>query len=365
MVGRGEGILPDWEISELVTGGVIIAPPLLPRQIQPASVDLRLGHRAHRMRSSFLPGRGGRVADFVRALGTHEVELGAGAVLEPGCVYLVPLCEALALPTDVSARANPKSSTGRIDIFVRLVTEGGEAFDEVPAGYEGPLWAEISPRTFPVLVRPGSRLLQLRFLRGGPSVLSEAEHRDLQAREGLARGEAEACGCTAEGIALSVDLGWSGGVAGWRARRHAGVVDVDVAGALDPAEFWDPVRPSAAGGVVLDPSEFYILASREVVRVPMDHAAEMMAFDAGVGEFRAHYAGFFDPGFGCGEGVASRAVLEVRPRDVPFLIRDGQPICRLRYERMAAAPRVAYGAQSNYQNQGLRLSKAFRPIPEA
>ena len=357
---QGEGILPDWEISGLVSAGVVQAPPLLPRQVQPASLDLRLGHEAFRLRASFLPAPGRTVEQEVREFGLHRIDLGQGGVLEPGSVYLVPICERLALPPDVRARANPKSSTGRLDIFARLIADGGTGFDDVPAGYEGVLWVELSPRTFPVVVRPGSRLVQLRFVRGGASVLTPGEHRELHARDPLVGGGGQVR--VGDGVELSVDLDWGPTVAGWRARRHAGVVDVDVVGALDPLDFWEPVRPARGGGIVLDPDEFYILASTETVRVPYGYAAEMTAFDAGVGEFRAHYAGFFDPGFGYGDGVSSRGVLEVRPRDVPFLLRQGQPICRLVYERMAGEPRVPYGAQSNYQNQGLRLSKAFRPF---
>jgi len=358
----GGGVLPDFEVASLADLGIVVAPPLSEGQVQPASLDVRLGTRAHRLRSSFLPGAGGRVSDFLDALCMHDVPLDRGAVLEPGAVYLVPLLESLRLPPGMRARANPKSSTGRLDIFARLVTEAGEAFDEVAEGYEGPLWAEVSPRTFPIVVRPGSKLVQVRFTKGGRRVLDAAEHRALHAADPLVNGGAD--GAVGEGVTLSVDLDWGPGVAGWRARRHAGAVDVDAVATLDPLDFWEPVRPGP-GGIVLDPSEFYILASRETVRVPVDHAAEMVPFDAGVGEFRAHYAGFFDPGFGHGAGVASRGVLEVRPRDVPFLLRQGQSICRLVYERMAATPASPYGTRSNYQGQGLRLSKAFRPLPAA
>ena len=355
------GILPDFEIEGLVTRGVIVAPPLLPRQVQPASLDLRLGHEAHRVRASYLPGPGRNVVDDLAALSLHRLDLGQGSVLEPGGVYLVPLCERLSLPEGVKARFNPKSSTGRLDVFARVIGEGSSTFDEVPAGYDGPLWVELSPRTFPVVVRPGSRLVQARFVSGRTSVLTEDEHVALHAGDPLVAGGSPLVG---NGVTLTVDLDWGPGAAGWRARRHSGAVDVDSVGALDPFDFWEPVRKGPAGGVVLDPGEFYILASKETVRVPPGYAAEMMAFDAAVGEFRAHYAGFFDPGFGHGEGVASRGVLEVRPRDVPFLVRPGQAICRLVYERMTAVPRNSYGAGSNYQGQGLRLGKSFKPITD-
>ena len=350
------GVLPDTAIHDLVRRGEVVpGAALLPGQVQPASLDLTLGTEAYRMRSSFLPLPGGSVERDMRDLTMHRIDLRSGGVLEPGAVYLIPLRERLALPANVKGRANPKSSTGRLDVFARVIVDGGASFDDVRAGYAGPLWLEVVPCTFPVLVRPGSRLSQLRFSIGDTR-LDGNGHRDLLASAAMAG----AGGTIVDGgVGLSVDLAWSGDVAGWRALRHAGVIDMDAVGALDAHDFWEPVR-RRGDGIVLDPGEFYILASAELVRVPLDHAAEMCPFDAAVGEFRAHYAGFFDPGFGIGRG--SRAVLEVRPRDVPFLLRQGQPVCRLGYEAMAAPPASVYGASgNNYDGQGLRLSKAFRP----
>ena len=353
---RRVGVLPDRAIRDMVRDGAVrLAGTPSPGQVQPASLDLTLGREAFRMRASFLPGQGRRVEDDLSSMALHRVDLSEGGVLEPGAVYLVRLRESLALPAGVKARANPKSSTGRLDVFARVIVDGGQAFDEVPAGYEGPLWLEVAPCTFPVLVREGSRLSQVRF-SVGRTQLDAAGHEELMGSDDMAGARADLVNGT---VSLSLDLNWSDGVAGWRARRHAGVVDMDAVGVLDPADFWEPLRRKG-DAVVLDPGEFYILASAESVRVPLDFAAEMCPFDAGVGEFRAHYAGFFDPGFGVGTGNGSRAVLEVRPRDVPFLLRQGQPICRLGYEVMAGRPEVPYGAGSNYNGQGLRLSKAFR-----
>jgi dCTP deaminase len=355
------GILPDSEIEGLVAAGAISPPPATPDQVQPASLDLTLGPVAYRLRASFLPGPGRDVVGCLEEMAIQEIDLSKGGVLEAGGIFLVRLRERLRLPDGVRGRANPKSSTGRLDVFARVITDGCAVFDEIVPGYAGDVWVELSPRTFPVRVRVGSRLVQLRFARGR-CILTGEEHAALHRDEGpLASG----LGATdaAGGVTLSIDLGWGRGFAGWKARRHAGVVDVDVVGGLDPLDFWEPVRPTPAG-IVLDPGEFYILASRETVRIPVGYAAEMTAFDAGVGEFRAHYAGLFDPGFGCGERP-SRAVLEVRTRDVPFLLRQGQAICRLVFERMASVPLRPYGAGSNYQGQGLRLGKAFRPLEAA
>jgi dCTP deaminase len=333
-------------------------------QIQPASLDLRLGEKALRVRSSFLPGPERSVADRVENLKLHEIDLKNGAVLERGCVYIVPLLESLSLPKDVAASANPKSSTGRLDIFTRVIVDGARSFDTVPAGYKGPLYLEISPRTFPVLVRTGSRLSQMRFRVGTPR-LTAAQHKTLHKKETLVYDPNVD---VADGVSLSIDLMGEGrgGLIGFRSKRHTAVVDVDKKNALDVLDYWEPLYNRGDGELILDPDEFYILVSRESVHVPPGHAAEMLPFDPLVGEFRVHYAGFFDPGFGhsAAGGTGARAVLEVRSREVPFLLGHGQTIGRLIYERMAEVPEKLYGTAlgSNYQAQSLKLSKHFKPF---
>jgi dCTP deaminase len=353
-----DGVLPSQQIARLVDGGGIAAEVrILPDQIQPASVDLRLGAVAYRVRASFLPGTA-RVADRLGDFRMHEIPLGPGAVLERGCVYLVPLAERLALPDDVSAVANAKSSTGRLDLFTRLITDHGAEFDRIEAGYEGPLYAEISPRSFSVLVRPGQRLNQVRFRRGAPAILGDQVLGELNAREGLVDGPAH----IDDGLGFSVDLE-RGPVVGYRAKPHTGLIDLDRVGAYDPADFWEEVR-AERGRIILDPGAFYILVSRESVHVPPGYAAEMAPYLAMVGEFRVHYAGFFDPGFGhaAAGGAGARGVLEVRCHEAPFALDHGQIVGRLVYEAMAEAPEVLYGqgVASNYQGQGLKLSKHFR-----
>jgi len=368
------GILPAEAISALKADGAISCRRALdPDQIQPASLDLRLGRSAWRIRASFLPGAGVSVQERLDELALHKLDLSSGAVLETGCVYLVELFERLKLPQDLAAAANPKSSTGRLDVFVRVITDGARAFDTIPAGYKGPLYLEVSPRTFPILVRTGSRLSQLRFRRG-VARLSDLELLSLQAADCLV--DAAQPDVAAGGIALGVDLagsalgGAQGGVQGFRAKKHTGVIDVDRAGVLEVEDFWEPIRLRGRGSaLVLDPDAFYILASREAVHVPPDYAAEMVPFDPLVGEFRVHYAGFFDPGFGSAVagGRGARAVLEVRSREVPFILEHGQTVGRLVYERMAARPGILYGAdmRSHYQGQGLKLSKHFLPFAPA
>ncbi|WP_062016296.1 2'-deoxycytidine 5'-triphosphate deaminase [Aureimonas sp. AU4] len=357
------GILPDREIARLHQSGAIASPrPLDPDQIQPASLDLRLGPKAYRVRASFLPGRGRTVAEKLERFSMHEIDLSTGAVLETGCVYVVPLLESLALPADLRAATNPKSSTGRLDIFTRVLTDGAPEFDKVAAGYRGPLFIEISPRTFPIVAREGSRLSQIRF-RSGDAILSGDELAALHASERLT--SAARPDISNMGIAVSIDLrGDESGLVGYRGKRHTGVVDVDRRAAHDVLDYWEPIRRSGTGELVLDPDEFYILVSEEAVHVPPDYAAEMTPFDPLVGEFRVHYAGFFDPGFGHGRagGTGSRAVLEVRSHDVPFILEHGQTVGRLVYEPMSARPDRLYGLDlaSNYQAQGLKLSKHFR-----
>ncbi|PPD15953.1 MAG: 2'-deoxycytidine 5'-triphosphate deaminase [Methylobacterium sp.] len=356
------GIFSDGMIETLLAERAIRpAMPLVEGQVQPASLDLRLGRRAWRIRASFLPGANGSVAERIAHYALHEIDLTAGAVLETGCVYIAEVLESLALPQAVSASANPKSSTGRLDVFTRVIVDHAAAFDQITAGYAGPVFAEISPRTFPVLVRTGSRLSQIRFRRGEARV----DDRALLALHQRARLVDRDTALIQDGVALSVDLSGfdAQGLVGYRGKRHTGLVDVDRPGAYRKAEFWEPIHLAGRRELILDPNEFYILASKEAVHVPPDHAAEMVPFDAGVGEFRVHYAGFFDPGFGHAEagGTGARGVLEVRSRDVPFILEDGQVVGRLIYERMAEPPRALYGREkaSNYQAQGLKLSKHF------
>jgi dCTP deaminase len=357
------GILPDHLIAALAkSGGILPAYDFVPDQIQPASLDLRLGEIAYRVRASFLPGPRTTVAERIDELKLHEIALTDGAVLETGCVYIVPLLESLALPDDIAAAANPKSSTGRLDVFTRVIADETRGFDRIQAGYHGPLYAEISPKTFPILVREGSRLSQIRF-RHGKALLDPETLRDLHARERLVDDDDVD---VSEGVAVGVDLGGLGpdGLVGYRAKRHTGVIDVERRAGYDVAEYWEPMKARRDETLILDPDEFYILASKEAVQVPPDYAAEMVPFDPLVGEFRVHYAGFFDPGFGYegAGGRGARAVLEVRSREVPFILEHGQIVGRLIYEKMLERPKSLYGQGigSNYQAQSLKLSKHFK-----
>lgn len=354
------GILPSQHLKRMIAAGEVTGTPeIIPEQIQPASLDLRLGNVAWRVRASFLSGKGRSVADRLAEFEMHKVDLSDGAVLEKGCVYVVPLMEALALPEGTAAMANAKSSTGRLDLLTRLITDGGTEFDRIPAGYTGPLYAEICPRSFSVLVRPGMRLNQIRF-RAGQAALSDDALRALHAETPLVSGRA----VIEQGLGFSVDL--SPGpdrLVGYRAKPHTGVIDLDRIGQYDPREFWETVRTEDRQ-IILDPGAFYILVSREAVTIPPDYAAEMAPYLAMVGEFRVHYAGFFDPGFGYAEagGSGSRGVLEVRCHEAPFVLEDGQVVGRLVFEKMAERPETLYGQEiaSNYQGQGLKLSKHFR-----
>ena len=366
--GFTTGILPCQGLAAAIRAGEIVAEePIGSELIQPASLDLRLGRIAYRVRASFLPGAGSRVRDKLDAFTMHSFDLAGGAVLEKGCVYIVPLLESLKLRARTGAMANPKSSTGRLDIFTRVITDGAIEFDRVEPGYKGPLFAEISPRTFSVMVRTGSRLAQLRLRRGSPRA-SDSSMRRLHERSPLiAQGKERPGEADIEsGVALSVDLVGDAtkGIIGYRAKHHTGVIDVDKVAHYDIDDFWHRIPIPRDQRLILDPDDFYILASREAVAVPPDHAAEMRAYDTLVGEFRVHYAGFFDPGFGhdAAGGTGSRAVLEVRSHDVPFVLEHGQTVGRLIYERLTAVPDRLYGQGigSNYQAQGLKLSKHFR-----
>ena len=367
----GTGILPCQELKSLIGRRALSAEspkrPIEPGQLQPASLDLRLGPKAYRVQASFLPGAAATVAEKIEEYSMHEFDLGEGAVLEKDCVYIVKLEERIKLPHDMEGLANPKSSTGRLDIFTRLIVDRATEFDRVPGGYHGPLYAEIVPRTFSILVGRGSRLCQLRLKRGVPRMPNKEMHR-LQEEIPLVDGPSGDAPIREDRIAVTLDL--DAGVAGFRARKHTGVIDVDRRDRYPPEDFWEPVAPRASG-LVLDPHDFYILATRERVRIPPGVAAEMVAYDTVMGEFRVHYAGFFDPGFGYddspGHGPGARAVLEVRSYNVPFVLEHGRIIGWLRFEKLAAPPDRLYGGAvgSSYQGQGLKLGKQFRAWPDA
>ncbi len=354
------GVLPAQALRRLIAAGALTADPgICPDQVQPASLDLRLGRVAYRVRASFLVGAGRSVSDRIAEFEMHRIDLTEGAVLEKGCVYVVPLMERLALPSGLSAVANAKSSTGRLDLLTRTITDGGSEFDRIPEAYAGPLYAEVCPRSFSVLVRAGQRLNQIRF-RQGQAVLTDADLAALHAQEPLVNGPA----VISEGLGFSVDLRpRQGNLLGYRAKPHTGVIDLDRIGHYPIRDFWEEIRASEAR-IILDPGAFYILVSREAVTIPPDYAAEMAPYLAMVGEFRVHYAGFFDPGFGhaLAGGAGSRGVLEVRCHEAPFVLEHGQVVGRLVYERMAERPDRLYGAgiASNYQGQGLKLAKQFR-----
>ena len=336
--------------------------------IQPASLDLRLGQVAYRVQASFLPGPAASVEEKIDTLGMHEIDLEGGAVLERGCVYIVPLLEHLALDNRIAAFANPRSSTGRLDVFTRLITDRSSRFDAVARGYQGRLYAEVSPRTFSILARTGSRLSQLRLHRGTPAISSlrpacgNCRTRSAWSTRRWAGGASQRDG----GLPLRLDLEGDGSdtLIGYRAKHHTGIVDIDRVAEYDAADFWEPIHARKGRGIILNPDDFYVLSTREAITVPPDHAAEMIAYDTEVGEFRVHYAGFFDPGFGWAQagGGGSRAVLEVRSHDVPFLLEHEQVIGGLRYLRLTDISDKLYGRDigSAYQGQRLQLSKHFR-----
>ena len=353
------GVLPSQKIKDMIINiQIILTNPVDIDQVQPASLDLRLGKKAYRVRASFLAGSKNSVADRLSNFKMHEIDLRNGAVLEKGCVYVVPLMESLALPKNINAVANAKSSTGRLDLFTRCITDHGIEFDRIEKGYTGPLYAEISPRSFSVLVKPGMRLNQIRF-RKGKSVLSDNELSKMHNDIGLVDGPAQ----IDQGLGFSVDLDLPNGLVGYRAKPHTGLINLDNISYYNIDDYWEPVFAHEKR-IILDPGAFYILVSREAVHIPPNCAAEMAPYLAMVGEFRVHYAGFFDPGFGNTEagGKGSRGVLEVRCHEAPFALEHGQSVGRLVYEKMSEVPDILYGAdlKSNYQGQGLKLSKHFK-----
>ncbi|MEM9583634.1 MAG: 2'-deoxycytidine 5'-triphosphate deaminase [Pseudomonadota bacterium] len=359
MADFADGVLSDRQMTAMIAAGQITARhEITEGQIQPASLDLRLGDTATRVRASFLAGKGKTVADRLNDFSMHQMDLREGAVLEKGCVYVVPLQESLTLPSGMSGAASAKSSIGRLDMLTRVITDSGIEFDRVPDGYDGPLYAEICPRSFSVVAQTGQMLNQIIF-RVGKTVIEDSALRALHAETPIVSGEA----VISDGLGFSVDLKpEAGDLVGYRAKPHTGVIDLSKLGHYAPADYWEEVRTSE-GRIILDPGAFYILVSREAITIPPNCAAEMAPYLAMVGEFRVHYAGFFDPGFGhSSAGTGSRGVLEVRCHEAPFVLEHGQVVGRLVYERMSEVPQQLYGIdiKSNYQGQGLKLSKHFR-----
>jgi dCTP deaminase len=362
------GILVYQQIQALIARGALTSTPAIaPTQIQPSSLDLRLATRGYRVRSGFLP-ENVRVADRLEEMTLYAFDLTDGAVLEKGHCYIIPLLEQIAQPLPFLIRANPKSSTGRLDLFTRLLADRCGRFEAVPPGYTGPMFLEIVPRSFPVRVCTGLSLCQIRFSEGTAS-LTDDELRAEHARSPLLfddRGE------PLPAAKLRIDRGLMMGIAlrrdrdiqgpiGYVARRYSGIVDMQNEGSHDPEAYFETLPEPKDGRLIVEPEEFYVFASKERIRVPHHLAAEMVAYDVGIGELRTNYAGFFDNGFGAEKGT--RAVLEVRPHDVPFLLEDGQVFFKLEFFRTQEKPAVVYGDRrlsSHYQGQALKLSKHFR-----
>lgn len=372
------GILPCQKIKEMLGAGEILPlamNEIAPDQVQPASIDLRLGEWAYPVDTSFLPGKGMKVREKMEKLDASferfQIDLRNGAVLEKGRVYLIPLQETINLRSDVAAFANPKSSTGRLDILTRLIADEATRFDQVAEGYEGQLYLEVAPRTFSVVVKTGTRLNQLRFRRTrgeNPKPITAADWRSLLAESQIT--DSTAMTEKTADLPFTIDLRGSGGdnaLIGWRAKKHTRRIDLECRD-YDPFDFWEPIRCHRDSSLILDPDEFYILMTKEAIAVPPEFAAEMLPYDTRAGEFRVHYAGFFDPGFGWDAAQrrvgSSRGVLEVRSHEVPFLLEHGQTVGWLHYERMAERPDTLYGndLRSNYQGQQLKLAKQFRQL---
>lgn len=385
---RTRGILPIQHLKRLLDSGVMRSPedyPVEDDQFQPNSVDLRLGTTAYRVRCSFLPEKE-TVESKLKRLALHTIDLREGAVLEQNCTYLIPLLEELYLPMTgrmipaqttglpliteepLSAKANPKSSTGRLDIFTRLITDYSHRFEEIAPGYQGQLYLEVVPKSFPVRIRTGQRLNQLR-IRHGHARLSDQDllHTHLkdpilfdETGEPLPLDDLN----VKDGLFMRVSLqGKEGEIVGYKAKKHRDLIDLEKNGHYRVGAFWDPIYAQKDDYLILEPEAFYIFASRERCRIPKHLAAEMVPYDTGSGELRTHYAGFFDSGFGgkVSDGGA-RAVLEVRSHDVPFLVEDGQTFFRMVFEANTATPDFVYGQdlKSNYQGQSLKLGKHFR-----
>ncbi|HTR89480.1 MAG TPA: 2'-deoxycytidine 5'-triphosphate deaminase [Solirubrobacteraceae bacterium] len=364
------GVLPAQRLREAVAQGWVSAGNwrIPPESVQPASLDLRLGDHAWALRCSFLPDSGSSVEEKLQDLAFQKIDLRDGATLERDRPYLVPLLEELRLPPEVHAKTNPKSSTGRLDVFTRVITDRNHRFDEIASGYRGKLYLEVVPRSFAIRAKTGVALNQIRLL-SGEARLTDQELLLVHEEFPLLYVDSHALRASelslAGGLFLSLDIsGPPENIVGYRAKRNSLPVDLEHTGTLRWPDYWDPVHPEQGSRIVLEPEVFYLLLSAEGVSIPPSYAAEMLAYDPTAGELRTHYAGFFDPGFGFSKSkkqYGSRAALEVRARDVPFMVEHRQPVCKLAFERMASDPDVLYGQDlgSNYQGQQTMLSKHF------
>ncbi|MEE9614023.1 MAG: 2'-deoxycytidine 5'-triphosphate deaminase [Thermodesulfobacteriota bacterium] len=371
------GVFSCQELERAIARGVISSDvKIAEAQIQPASLDLRLGGKAYRLVSSFLPDKKQKVFNIFTSgkMIMYEHELtDEGMVLEKNCVYLIPLMERLDLPPDVGGKANPKSTTGRLDIFTRVITDRNPRFDEIPTEYKGELFLEVMPRSFTVKVRKGQSLVQLRLRENRESCrVTGKQLKELNKKTPLLydgdRPVPLSKGNLSSGMLyMSVDLkGGEDGIIGYKSKRNSQVVDLKEKNYYNMEEFWEPIkRNSKENTLILEPEEFYILGSKESISIPVGCAADMAPYEAGSGELRTHYAGFFDPGFGYGtdgELKGTKAVLEVRAHDVPFMLAHGQSFCNLYFEKMSEVPEKVYGPKigSSYQYQGIALSKQFK-----
>lgn len=391
---RTKGILPVQKLRILAQLGIISGPeeyPIEDNQFQPNSIDLRLGEVAHRVRCSFLP-ENETVQEKIDKLHQYTFSIRDGAVLEPNCVYIIPLLEELHLPSlqygsggpvqngskskdsgiitqeNLTAKANPKSTTGRLDIFTRVITDRSHRFEEIDQGYSGKLYLEVVPKSFPIKVRTGHRLNQLR-IRHGHTILSDQDLLRMHGSDPLVFDDSGSPLSMDDvkvnnGLFLSVNLqGNENHILGYKARKHRDLIDLDNVDHYEISDFWEPIMARSQDHLILEPEAFYIFASKERCRIPVHLAAEMIAYDTGSGELRTHYAGFFDSGFGGSvKDLGARAVLEVRSHDVPFLIEDGQTFCSMKFEPNTEIPEFIYGSdiKSNYQGQGLKLGKHFK-----
>ena len=359
MIKNTEGVLPSQDIQKLIQNKKVgsLHYEISKSQIQPSSLDLTLGEKAWRIRASFLPGENNTVEDKLKTVAMYELNLNLNTVLEKGSIYIIKLNETLRLPENLDGSANAKSSSGRVDLFTRLLSDYSDEFDTVKAGYDGHLYAEVQSKSFSVEVQKGLSLNQIRFKKGKVNI-SDIDLRDLHFQHSLIDTEPN----IKNGLGFSINLiNSKSGLVGYKAKTNAPVINLSEINYYEPSEYWEEIKQNG-NSLILNPNDFYILSSREAVKIPLGYAAEMLPYLAKIGEFRVHYAGFFDPGFGVGGSFASKAVLEVRCHEAPFKLEHGQQVGRLIFERMLYEPDISYGTQikSNYQGQSLKLSKHFK-----
>jgi len=325
-------------------------------QIQPSSIDLSLSDECYEIKTSFLS-PDSKVRDKLNKIYSKKINLKTSKIFKKNKTYIVRLNETLHLNNSISGHCNPKSSTGRLNIFCRTILDYCDEYEKIPKNYNGEIFLEITTRSFDIKISKGDKLNQMRLRKKTNNYLNDKDLKKINKRNALIFTNKK--NIIENGLRISVDLSNDNKICAYVAKKTSLNINFSKISFYEIKKFWKPLKP-VNNSLIIEKNKFYILKSREKIRIPSNLAGEMIPYDTGIGDFRAHYAGFFDPGFGDPKG--SYAVLEVKTNELPFILEDGQTIARIKYEKLNKKTFLVYGSiiNSNYQNQKLALSKHFK-----